>query len=285
MVPRDAIATGDWDRIAGAPAAPGGRRGRAWHDRDVILGLRAAGDVPVRRGVARRSHAAPRPRRGPHPHRPRVHGLGRRRRIQRRPRPAPVLRPAHRRRSPPSSTTRSAACVEDFILQGGVDTVFIKWGADDGIGRTVRNGLNFTERGFGVRGAVGVLRSRQHRRRAAQARRCRLGPPLRQARRALVPHRRHLRRAVRNHRGRRRRGGEGGQEARHDRLLRPQLPPVALEEHRRPGNGRSEVNREIANYVDVMIGNEEDFTASLGFEVPGADADLQRPRRPPTSRR
>jgi sugar/nucleoside kinase (ribokinase family) len=27
-----------------------------------------------------------------------------------------------------------------------------------------------------------------------------------------------------------------------------------------------EVNREIAKYVDVMIGNEEDFTASLGFE-------------------
>ena len=30
-----------------------------------------------------------------------------------------------------------------------------------------------------------------------------------------------------------------------------------------------EVNREIAKYVDVMIGNEEDFTASLGFEVEG----------------
>jgi 2-dehydro-3-deoxygluconokinase len=46
--------------------------------------------------------------------------------------------------------------VEDFIMQGGVATDFIKWRADDGIGRTVRNGLNFTERGFGVRGAVGV---------------------------------------------------------------------------------------------------------------------------------
>ena len=42
--------------------------------------------------------------------------------------------------------------VEDFIMQGGVDTDFIKWREDDGIGRTVRNGLNFTERGFGVRG-------------------------------------------------------------------------------------------------------------------------------------
>jgi 2-dehydro-3-deoxygluconokinase len=35
-----------------------------------------------------------------------------------------------------------------------------------------------------------------------------------------------------------------------------------------------EVNREIAKYVDVMIGNEEDFTASLGFEVEGVDANI-----------
>ena len=44
--------------------------------------------------------------------------------------------------------------VEDFIMQGGVDTQFIKWMPYDGIGREVRNGLNFTERGFGIRGAV-----------------------------------------------------------------------------------------------------------------------------------
>src|SRR5437588_3442939 len=46
--------------------------------------------------------------------------------------------------------------LEDFILQGGVDTAFIKWRPYDGVGRTVRNGLNFTERGYGVRGAVGI---------------------------------------------------------------------------------------------------------------------------------
>src|SRR5256712_6431187 len=46
--------------------------------------------------------------------------------------------------------------IEDFILQGGVDTEFIKWMPYDGVGRAVRNGLNFTERGFGVRGAVGI---------------------------------------------------------------------------------------------------------------------------------
>ena len=45
--------------------------------------------------------------------------------------------------------------VEDFILQGGVDTSLIHWAPYDGIGRTVRNGLNFTERGFGVRAAAG----------------------------------------------------------------------------------------------------------------------------------
>src|SRR3989440_7272288 len=46
--------------------------------------------------------------------------------------------------------------LEDFVLQGGVDPEFIRWVPDDGVGRTVRNGLNFTERGFGVRGAVGT---------------------------------------------------------------------------------------------------------------------------------
>jgi 2-dehydro-3-deoxygluconokinase len=45
--------------------------------------------------------------------------------------------------------------VEDFILQGGVDTSLLKWVPYDGVGRTVRNGLNFTERGFGVRAAAG----------------------------------------------------------------------------------------------------------------------------------
>ncbi len=46
--------------------------------------------------------------------------------------------------------------LEDFILQGGVNTEFIKWLPFDGVGHVTRNGLNFTERGFGVRGAVGV---------------------------------------------------------------------------------------------------------------------------------
>ncbi|WP_053673672.1 sugar kinase [Streptomyces sp. NRRL B-1140] len=46
--------------------------------------------------------------------------------------------------------------VEDLVLQGGVDTSLIRWVPDDGIGRGARNGLNFVERGYGIRGALGV---------------------------------------------------------------------------------------------------------------------------------
>jgi 2-dehydro-3-deoxygluconokinase len=84
--------------------------------------------------------------------------------------------------------------VEDFILQGGVETDLIKWVSYDGVGRNVRNGLNFTERGFGIRGAVGIP-DRGH----TAARRFRLGPHLWKAGRALVAHRRHLCRPERHH--------------------------------------------------------------------------------------
>src|SRR5258705_4256582 len=45
--------------------------------------------------------------------------------------------------------------VEDLMLQGGVDLSWLRWVADDGVGRVARNGLNFTERGFGARAAAG----------------------------------------------------------------------------------------------------------------------------------
>src|SRR5271167_2346668 len=45
--------------------------------------------------------------------------------------------------------------IQDCIFQGGVDQSYLRWVQYDGIGRTVRNGLNFTERGYGLRGAVG----------------------------------------------------------------------------------------------------------------------------------
>jgi hypothetical protein len=107
--------------------------------------------------------------------------------------------------------------VEDFIMQGGVDVSLIKWIPYDGIGRSVRNGLNFTERGFGVRGAVGVsLHLRQ------------IGQP-------LAAYRRHLRRSLRDHPGRCAGSGPESKKIRHHGLLRPELPPVPLEGHRRPG--------------------------------------------------
>src|SRR5260370_16134864 len=45
--------------------------------------------------------------------------------------------------------------VQDLIYQGGVDQSHVKWIDFDGVGRSGRNGLNFTERGFGLRAALG----------------------------------------------------------------------------------------------------------------------------------
>ncbi|QCB92576.1 sugar kinase [Cellulomonas shaoxiangyii] len=163
--------------------------------------------------------------------------------------------------------------VEDLVLQGGLDTSFVRWVPYDGVGRAVRNGLNFTERGFGVRGAVGVS-DRGH-----------------TAASQLAPGDvdwEHL-------------FGELGVRWFHTGGIFAALSDSAAETvieavtvaHRhgtvvsydlnyRPslwkavgGQARAqEVNREIAPHIDVMIGNEEDFTASLGFEVEGVDENL-----------
>ena len=163
--------------------------------------------------------------------------------------------------------------VEDFIMQGGVATDFIKWREDDGIGRTVRNGLNFTERGFGVRGAVGVPD-----RGNTAASQLKPGDfnwddifgkqgvrwfhtggifaALSETTAALTVE------AVKA-------ANKHGTIVSYDLNYRPSLWKTigGLKKAR-------EVNREIAKYVDVMIGNEEDFTASLGFEVKGADENI-----------
>jgi 2-dehydro-3-deoxygluconokinase len=164
--------------------------------------------------------------------------------------------------------------VEDFIMQGGVDVSLIKWIPYDGIGRNVRNGLNFTERGYGIRGAVGV--SDRANTAASQLKKGdidwdyifgKLGS------RWLHT---------------------GGIYA----ALSETTPDVVLEAvqaakkygtivsydlNYRPslwkGIGGKEkaqaVNKEIAKYIDVMIGNEEDFTACLGFEVEGNEENLK----------
>jgi 2-dehydro-3-deoxygluconokinase len=163
--------------------------------------------------------------------------------------------------------------LEDLVLQGGVDTSFVKWVPYDGIGRTVRNGLNFTERGFGARGAVGTS-DRGHTA-ASQLRPddvdwdhlfgtlgvrwlhtggiyaalSETTPDVIEA--AMSAARRH------------------GTVISYDLNYRPSLWKAIGGKER-----AQEVNRRLARYVDVMIGNEEDFTASLGFAVPDTDESL-----------
>jgi len=167
--------------------------------------------------------------------------------------------------------------LEDFILQGGVDMTFVKHFAFDGVGREVRNSLNFTERGFGARGAVGCSD-----RGNGAASKLKAGD--------IDWEELFGRRGVRwLH--------TGGIYA----ALSETTPDVVLEAAKaakkhgtivsydlnyRPslwksvgGKARAqEVNREIAKYVDVMIGNEEDFTACLGFEVEGLGDDISNPQ-------
>ncbi len=163
--------------------------------------------------------------------------------------------------------------LEDLLFQGGVDQRFVQWRKFDGIGRTVRNGLNFTERGFGVRAAKGVS-DRGH-----------------TAASGLKPGDidwAHIFGAC----GSRwfHTGGifaalsdstaeltiEACQQAKqygvvvsYDLNYRPSLWQAI------GGIDRArEVNRAIASHVDVMLGNEEDFTACLGLEVAGNSDDL-----------
>jgi 2-dehydro-3-deoxygluconokinase len=163
--------------------------------------------------------------------------------------------------------------IEDCIMQGGVDTAFIRWREDDGIGRTVRNGLNFTERGFGIRGAVGnpdrgnTAASQlkpgdfdwQHIFGVLGVRWFHTGGIFA----ALSPSTAALTvEAVKA-------ANQHGTIVSYDLNYRPSLWKTI------GGHAKAQaVNREIAKYVDVMIGNEEDFTASLGFEVAGADQHL-----------
>jgi 2-dehydro-3-deoxygluconokinase len=160
--------------------------------------------------------------------------------------------------------------IEDCILQGGVCTDFLVWRDDDGMGRTVRNGLNFTERGHGIRGAVG-----NPDRGNTAASQMKPGDvdwekifgeigaqwfhtggifaALSETTAALTIE---AVKAAKKH----------GTIVSYDLNYRPSLWKSigGLKKAR-------EVNREIAKHVDVMIGNEEDFTASLGFQVEGVD--------------
>ena len=157
--------------------------------------------------------------------------------------------------------------VEDLILQGGVDPSLIRWVPYDGVGRAARNGLNFTERGFGVRGAIGVS-DRGHTAAAGLARGDVDWERLFGERGVRVLHTggifaalspsaaalaEEAMRAARRH----------GTVVSYDLNYRPSLWRT-----RGGPAGAQEVNRALAPLVDVMIGNEEDFTACLGFPGP-----------------
>ena len=155
------------------------------------------------------------------------------------------------------------------MLQGGCDLSWLKWTADDGVGRRARNGLNFTERGFGVRAALGCS-DRGHTAVsqlkpgdvdweslfAGGVRWFHTGgifaalsetTPL-VAREAMEAARRH------------------GVIVSYDLNYRPSLWK---------GIGGAEkaraVNRELVGLVDVLFGNEEDFSVALGFDIEGVD--------------
>ena len=163
--------------------------------------------------------------------------------------------------------------VEDFIMQGGVDVSWIKWVPYDGIGRNVRVGLNFTERGYGIRGAKGI--PDRGNTAASQLKPGDIDWETLFGKQGV------------------RWFHTGGIFA----ALSDTTPEVVIEAvecarqhgtivsydlNYRPslwksigGKARAqEVNRRIAGSVDVMIGNEEDFTASLGMEVEGVDEHI-----------
>ena len=160
--------------------------------------------------------------------------------------------------------------LEDLVLQGGVDTDFIKWRAYDGVGRTVRNGLNFTERGFGVRGALGIPDRGNSATSQLQpgefdwelifgklgARWFHTGGIFTALSETTAGLALEAIRAARRH----------GTIVSYDLNYRPSLW--------RSNGGlqrAQQVNGEIVQHVDVILGNEEDFTACLGFEVKGFD--------------
>jgi len=162
---------------------------------------------------------------------------------------------------------------EDFILQGGVDTRFIKWLPYDGVGRTVRNGLNFTERGFGLRAAKGT--SDRGNSAAGQLKRgdidwedifgkhgvrwLHTGGIFAALSKTTPDVIEDAVKAAKKH----------GTIVSYDLNYRASLwKSIGGKEK------AIEVNRRLAPYIDVMIGNEEDFTAALGFEVEGMDANI-----------
>ena len=165
--------------------------------------------------------------------------------------------------------------LEDLLLQGGVDLSHIRWVPFDGIGRKVRVGLNFTERGFGIRAALGCS-DRGHTA-ASQMKKGEIDWVQIFAKEGVRWF--HT-------------GGiyAGLSETTPDVIMEAMQAAkdngtmISYDLNYRPslwkdigGSQKAiEVNREIAKYVDVMLGNEEDFTAALGYKVEGMDKDISK---------
>jgi len=157
-----------------------------------------------------------------------------------------------------------------LIYQGGVDQSHVKWVTFDGVGRTVRNGLNFTERGFGVRAAAGCS-DRGH----TAVSQLRPGDidwkQIFDTQGARWFHTGGIFAALSETtplvaREAMQAAKQSGAIVSYDLNYRASLWQSIGGQKR-----AQEVNRELAPLVDVMIGNEEDFTAALGFEVEGLD--------------
>ncbi|MBR6274829.1 MAG: sugar kinase [Lachnospiraceae bacterium] len=164
--------------------------------------------------------------------------------------------------------------LKDLIEQGGVDTSLIYWKKTDGIGRICRNGLNFTERGFGIRGAIGCSD--------------RANTAISQATPADFDfdyifgtlgvrwlHTGGIYAALSEQSCETviaacKAAKKYGTIVSYDLNYRPSMWSAI------GGQAKAqEVNKEVAKYVDVMIGNEEDFTACLGFAIEGNDESLK----------
>jgi len=164
--------------------------------------------------------------------------------------------------------------VEDLILQGGVNSDRIIWRAFDGVGRDVRNGLNFTERGYGVRGAVGV--SDRGNTAVAQLT---LGEfdwnEIFKVDGARWLHTGGIFAALSSTTAdvafeAATKAQESGTIVSYDLNYRPSLWKSI------GGKVRAqEVNQRLAKSVDVLIGNEEDFEVALGIEIEGSDGSYK----------
>ncbi len=163
--------------------------------------------------------------------------------------------------------------VEDFVMQGGVDTSLINWVANDGVGRTSRNGLNFVERGFGVRGSVGASDRGNTAISQAKAEDWDLDEIF-NSRGVRWLHTGGIYAALSETSAQTvidicKAAKESGTIISYDLNYRPSLWKSI------GGQAKAqEVNRAVAPYIDVMIGNEEDFTAALGFAIEGVDENL-----------